>query len=188
MRYVNEKLRDPITYLIAVVVGTLINAYGHLLVPLLRGEPHPVEALGAEFGTHPMLVTFSVLLAYAFPFAVSIVSAVLTRRSLRRLESWAAFPNQKPDPVFRADRDGHLVEMGEVTRALFTRHSIRTAQDVLGEELWQSLRGAPVGVRAELFYSQRLAGWYLVRHAPAESGLVNVYLTETRSPDDGPPH
>jgi hypothetical protein len=78
-RLVGEKLRDRTTYSLAAVVGTLINAYGQLLVPWFRTFSDPFDLFWIEFKVHPGLTLFSVFLAYAFPFCVDVYSAVATR-------------------------------------------------------------------------------------------------------------
>jgi hypothetical protein len=100
-RLVDNKVRDRGTYVVAAVVGTLINVYGQLLVPWFRGASDPLLAFMAEFHSRPGLTTFSIFIAYAFPFCVGIYSAVVARYRLRRIESVADFPDRKPDPVFR---------------------------------------------------------------------------------------
>ena len=37
-RYIHDKLRSRNTYIVAMIVGTCINGYGHFLVLTLRGE------------------------------------------------------------------------------------------------------------------------------------------------------
>ncbi len=118
-RLIVDKLHDRTTYGVAAVVGTLISAYGHLLVPWIRSDVNPVTAFATEFGRTPFLTLFSVFLAYAFPFCVGIYSAVAVRYANRRIESIADFPDRKPDPVFRAARDGRLVEVGANTQRMF---------------------------------------------------------------------
>lgn len=108
---VRGKLRDRGTYVVAAIVGTLINAYGQLLVPWFRGASDPLLAFMVEFEARPGVTTFSIFIAYAFPFCVGIYSAVAARYRLRRIESVAEFPDRKPDPVFRATKSGRLVEV-----------------------------------------------------------------------------
>ena len=138
-RLLADKLRDAETYWIAAVVGTLINAYGHLLVPWIRGAADPWAAFVVEFRTHPALTVFSVMLAYAFPLAVGVISSVLTRYKNRRIESVADFPERKPDPVFRATQRGRPVEVGANTQQMFDKFEIDSAQKILGEEVWRQI-------------------------------------------------
>ena len=138
-RLVADKLRDRTTYVVAAVVGTLISAYGQLLVPWIRSGSDPFAAFAAEFERTPVLTLLSVFLAYAFPFCVGIYSAVAVRYNNRRIESIADFPERKPDPVFRADRNGQPVEVGATTQELFDKYRVDSAQKILGDEIWERI-------------------------------------------------
>jgi hypothetical protein len=176
-RLIGEKLHDRTTYGVAAVVGTLISAYGQLLVPWFRTDENPFVTLSAEFENEPILTLFSIFLAYAFPFCVGIYSAVAVRYKLRRIESIADFPDRKPDPVFRATRDGRLVEVGANTQRMFEKYQIDRAQKLLGEQLWADIvSGEPSGGQLSVHFEPENAE-YLVTHAPTDDGEFNVYLT-----------
>jgi len=78
-KLIADKLRDRTTYVLALIVGTLINAYGHLLVPWIRTSENAFTMFAEEFGRNPGLTLFSIFLAYAFPMCVGIYSAVAAR-------------------------------------------------------------------------------------------------------------
>ena len=181
-RILRDKLHNAETYWIAAIVGTLINGYGHLLVPWFRGAADPYAAMAEEFQARPALMLFSIVLAYAFPMFVGVISSVITRYKNRRIESIADFPEIKPDPVFRAARDGSLVEVGAATRELFRKHNIRTAQMILGDSNWSEIAAAraPGGGLATFFDAE--ARRYVVSYAPTTHDQVNVYMT--RLPKD----
>jgi len=180
-RYVIDKLHDRTTYILALIVGTLINGYGQLLVPWFRTGSDPFVLFWEEFVRRPGLSTFSVFIAYAFPFCVGIYSGVAARYKMRRLESIADFPERKPDPVFRATKNGQLVEVGANTRALFDKFDVATAQQILGEDVWRDiLENEQSGVRATVYFEAEGAK-YLVAHAHTKNDEINVYLT--RLPD-----
>ena len=176
-RLIVGKLRDRTTYVVAAIVGTLISAYGQLLVPWIRDGGNPFAVFAGEFERTPVLTVMSVFLAYAFPFLVGTYSAVAARYQNRRMESIADFPERKPDPVFRATRDGQLVEAGARTQELFERYGIDCAQKILGEETWaQILARQPEEGKASIFFAAENVE-YLVRHAPTANGEINLYLT-----------
>ena len=176
-RLVRGKVQDRGTYVVAAVVGTLINAYGQLLVPWFRGAADPLLAFVAEFHARPGLTTFSIFIAYAFPFCVGIYSAVVARYRLRRIESVADFPDRKPDPVFRATKSGRLVEVGARTRELFERHQVDRAQKILGDEVWQKIAGSGGLEPGTRIYFAPEDAHYIITHAPTPDGEYNVYLT-----------
>ena len=176
-RQIGDKLRDRTTYGVAAVVGTLISAYGQLLVPWIRDGGNPFTVFAGEFDRIPVLTVMSIFLAYAFPFLVGIYSAVAARYANRRIESIADFPERKPDPVFRATRDGRLVEAGARTQEMFERYGIDCAQKILGEETWaQILAKQPEEGKALIFFEAEDVE-YLVSHAPTANGEINLYLT-----------
>ena len=80
-RLVVEKLKDRSTYIVALVVGTLINLYGQVLVPWLRGLGNPFDLLAVEFSDRLGLAIVSIFLAYAFPVSSS---GSLSTRFIRR--------------------------------------------------------------------------------------------------------
>jgi len=176
-RLAGDKLRDRTTYVVAAVVGTLINAYGHLLVPWFRTFSDPFDLFWNEFRIHPGLTIFSVFLAYAFPFCVGIYSAVAARYKLRRIESIADFPDRKPDPVFRATRSGRVVEIGANTQALFERYEIDSAQKILGVEIWELIVSQQPLAPGTKIYFEPEGAEYLVTHAPTANDEFNIYLS-----------
>ena len=141
-KYAVEKLRDPSTYKVAFIVGTLINLFGHFLVPFLRDTPHVGEVFIDELRTSPVLAVISIAVAYLFPVIVQVHSAVTGRLRTHGSEMRAVFADSTPDPVFRAATDGRIIDAGASTRALLTRYDLDTAQKVLGVELWERILDA----------------------------------------------
>ena len=177
IRLFRQKLRDRTTYILAAVVGTLISAYGQLLVPWIRGSANPFVAFADEFLRLPLLTLFTIFLAYAFPFCVGIYSAVVARYKIRRIESIADFPERCPDPVFRAARDGRLVEAGANAQLLFEKHRIDYAQKILGEEIWAQIVSKQDASAEATVYFEAEDVEYLVTHVPTANDQINVYLS-----------
>ncbi len=171
--HVKHKLRQRNTYVVALVVGTLINLYGQILVPWLRGSGAPGEAFLRELESNAALTWFSVFLGFAFPILVGVYSSVAARWRLRRELLISDFPDRKPDPVFRVDETGSVVLAGARTHALFAEHGVTHARQVLGEETWQAVSEGTAITEPVRFGSTD----YLVRYASSDEG-VNVYLTE----------
>jgi hypothetical protein len=177
VRLIGDRLHDRTTYVLAAIVGTLINVYGQLLVPWFRGSTNPFTTFADEFEIRPGLALFSVFLGFAFPFCVGIYSAVAARYKNRRVESIADFPERKPDPVFRATRGGQLVEVGATTQVFFDKHQIDCAQKILGDETWaQIVAEEQAGGGATIFFEAEDVE-FVVTHAPTTNDEINVYLT-----------
>ena len=180
-RLVWGKIRDPGTYFVAVIVGTFINLYGQILVPWLKGSQAPLEDLMNGFQQHPGTSILSICLGFAFPFCVGIYSSVATRYKLRRVESVANFPNQKPDPVFRVDQSGTLLEAGDTTLHLFQRHGISHVTEILGNDIWLRIQqdlGVDPGTTV-IFKPERCR--YSVAYVPTSNNSFNIYLTSLGS-------
>ena len=108
LQLVATKLRDRSTYVLALVVGAIINLYGQYLLPWFRGSFDPSTDFLIEYEIRPEITVFSVFLGFAFPFFVGLYSAVATRYKNRRIEAISRLPEFSPDPMFRADRSGHV--------------------------------------------------------------------------------
>jgi len=187
-RYTKEKLQQRNTYVMTFIVGTLINVYGQLLVPILRGNPDPWGELFHKFKIEPGLALLSVVLGYFFPFVVSTTSAVLQRYQHRRFESRALFPDYKPDPVFRASSDGTIVDAGAFTRRVFNERGVGRVQELLGEDIWSRIVAHESERRAgELLNSETevecapLGGRFLVVHSTTHHGEINIYMTRRQA-------
>lgn len=146
----------------------------------MRGGRGVVADLVHNAAAAPAVTTASIALGFAFPLLVSAYAGARMRIQTRAQASLARFPDLKPDPVFRAEPDGTIVQAGALTRALFEQHGVARAQDVVGPQLWQRIatsigRGAaPPG--PEMAYFGPAKQWYIVRVSGAPDG-INVYLT-----------
>ena len=116
-------------------------------------------------------------LAFAFPFCVGIYSAVATRYKNRRVESIADFPEKKPDPVFRAAKDGSLVEVGRSTQLFFEEFGIDRAQTLLGEDVWLDIISGQGGDRRIVVEFEQDGERYVVAHTPTNNDEINIYMT-----------
>ncbi len=180
---VGNKLKDPSTYILASIVGTVINVYGQFLVPVLRGDANPIDTVINQYETNPYLFLTSVVIAYMFPMFVGIYSSVHAQFKLRHTVSKAEFPDSKPDPVFRtaADTDGRIISAGVTTEAFLQKHSFHTATDIIGQDAWHrilkvSLDGESSSLASKIFV-KACNEHFFVSHSPGKDGAVNLYLT-----------
>lgn len=176
-RFVGDKLLDRSTYVLALVVGSIINLYGQILLPWFRGSFDPPTDFLIEYEIRPEITIFSVLLGFAFPFCVGLYSAVAARYQNRRIEAISSLPEHSPDPMFRADKDGGLVEAGAKSWQFLRTHGIDDAKKILGAELWARIvSGEPLEDRPTVYFEPTRTS-YVVSHAPAGNGEFNIYLS-----------
>ncbi len=176
-RYIWEKLCDRSTYVLALIVGCIINFYGQFLLPWFRGSFDPPVDFLIEFEIRPEVTIFSVCLGFAFPFCVGVYSSVAARYKNRRIESISTLTNLCPNLMFRADKSGRLVEAGTITNEFLARHGIDDARGILGEDLWMRIiSGKPMSDRPTVQFLPDGAT-YVVAHAPVPNGDFNLYLT-----------
>lgn len=186
-RYAVEKLRDPSTYKVAFIVGTLINLFGQILVPFLRGRPNVGDAFLSELEVRPALFALSITVAYVFPIIVQVHSAVTSRIRGHGAEMRATLIDSKPDPVFRAAADGRIIDASASTRALLARRGLDTAQDLLGAELWERIceiqRSGRQLSRETYIRVDALDDSFFVVHSAGADGAANIYLTAAEPRD-----
>ena len=180
-----EQLRREDTVWTVLIVGTLINIYGQVLVPVARGSSGIFTEFRRNFEQAPLVALSTVVLGYLFPLLVSSLTGARTRIEIRTVASLAQFPELKPDPVFRADDSGAVIEAGARTRVLFERHHVRTAQDILGEDAWgrivSEVGREGVLTTPEAIYFAPAGRWYAAAASAAPEG-INVYLAAIPSP------
>lgn len=151
-RYVTEKLRQKNTYLVALVVGTAINLYGHVLVPWLRGSQAPIDHFLEQYALYPALVWMSILIAYGFPLMVGLYSSVATRLSGREQERnllrLASFPEKNPNPVIEVDLDARVSYLNPLAEERFPglrkkglRHPMMRDLDRIVKKLRRNKKG-----------------------------------------------
>lgn len=145
-------------------------------MPWIRGAD-PFEALAAEFAAHPFVTIFTALPAFLFPMAVGVTASVITRRKNRRVESVADFSERQPDPVFRAARDGSLVEVAAATLALFARHQVEGAPSILGAAVRSGIVAGSVPRSGQVVWFDAMGRHYVVSRAPTANDEVNVDMT-----------
>lgn len=181
---ISDKLHDRGTYILAFVIGTMINLYGQFLVPWFRDKGSPLEGFITELQTNTGLLLFSIFIAYAFPFCVGTYSVVVTRYKNRRMESIADFPEQKPDPVFRATREGLLLEVGAETQRMFDRHNITKAQHIIGDEKWERILSEDTAHCNTRIHFDAGGVDYLVTSKQLENTHINIYMTRLTGNED----
>jgi len=183
IRLIINRLKSVDTYVVAFVIGAIINLYGQIIVPLLRGDPAPLTTVANEYHTTPLLFIASALIAFLFPFFVGIFSSVRAEYKLRHAVSKSTFPDDKPDPVFRAkaDSDGHITLAGRKTEVFLTENAFKTAPDVFGQDVWQSILSLSKETVSEFSTIQAPIDAcnedFLISYSRIKDGMINLYMT-----------
>ncbi len=184
--FVGAKLLDRSTYILALIVGSLINLYGQILLPWFRGSFDPPSDLLIEFEIRPAITILSILLGFLFPFCVGIYSAVTMRYNNRRTEAIARLPDYSPDPMFSAGYDSQIIDAGPSTRDFMKRYDIDNAKQILGDSLWGHIvSGEPMEDRPIVFFEPDRSK-YAVSYRSTEFDTINIYLARLPRKLDGP--
>jgi hypothetical protein len=174
--FVGAKLRDPSTYILAFIVGAIINLYGQILLPWFRGSFNPPSDLLIEFEIRPAITILSIFLGFLFPFCVGLYSAVTMRYNNRRTEAIARLPDYCPDPMFSASYDSLIVDANASTKDFMERYGIDNAKQILGESLWgQIVSGEPMENNPIVFFEPAQSN-YAISYCSTEFDTINIYL------------
>ena len=79
-----EALRQPRIYWVALVIGTVINLYGQIIVPYTRGTENVWGSFLGEIEQYPLISACSLAIAYLFPLLVSVFQTVAMRYDLEK--------------------------------------------------------------------------------------------------------
>jgi hypothetical protein len=174
--FVGAKLRDRSTYILALIVGLIINLYGQILLPWFRGSFDPPSDLLIEFEIRPAITILSILLGFLFPFCVGLYSAVTMRYNNRRTEAIARLPDYCPDPMFSAGYDSLILDANASTRDLMERYDIDNAKQILGDSLWDHIvSGEPLEDKPIVFFEPAQSN-YAISYCSTEFDMINIYL------------
>lgn len=161
---------------VALIVGTVINLYGQVLVPAMRGVDRPLADFVATFERHPGVTLLSLLLAYLFPLAVGVYSSARARRPAESALALADFTNRKPDSVFRVGRDGRILSVGTGSRRILAEHCVEHAGQLVGKPLWDRIVAGSEPTCGIHILSPLDGRAYTVSHAAGPDGCVDLYL------------
>ncbi|MFT5115714.1 MAG: hypothetical protein ACI8P9_005067 [Parasphingorhabdus sp.] len=103
-KLLTARLKDPSTYWLAIIVGTLINLYGQILVPWMRGVESPWLQFIDGASAFPGSTLLSVSLGYIFPFCVGIYSTIAIQQKNQRVASIVGLPEHKVSNPERAPK------------------------------------------------------------------------------------
>jgi len=184
--FIGAKLRDRSTYILALIVGLIINLYGQILLPWFRGSFDPPSDLLIEFEIRPAITILSIFLGFLFPFCVGLYSAVTMRYKNRRTEAIAHLPDYCPDPMFSVSYDSTIVDANASTRDFMERYGIDNAKQILGDSLWSHIVSAESMEDRPIVFFEPDQSNYVVSYRFTESDTIYIYLARLPGKLDSP--
>ena len=162
LKYLAKELANPITYLIAFLIGATINT--------LQGN-------GLWFSAVPYIVPL---------FVQSFAKASMKFKN-KDMDILCQLPAERQDPVFVIDKKGWVVATAGNTKKLFKRHRIKKLDDLFEKPEAETILKATDEIRANwqaepLELNSKVTGkWYQIKTKIGEGGHVLIWLDEISS-------
>jgi serine phosphatase RsbU (regulator of sigma subunit) len=162
LKYLAKELINPITYLVAFLIGATINT--------LQGN-------GLWFSAVPYIV----------PLFVQGFAKASIKFKNKDMDILCQLPAERQDPVFVIDKKGLVVATAGNTKALFQEHHIKKLHDLFEKSEAETILKATDEIRAKwqfdpLELNSKVTGkWYQVKTKIGESGHVLIWLDEISS-------
>ena len=162
LKYLAKELINPITYLVAFLIGATINT--------LQGN-------GLWFSAVPYIV----------PLFVQGFAKASIKFKNKDMDILCQLPAERQDPVFVIDKKGRVVATAGNTKKLFNRHRIKKLNDLFEKSEAETILKATNEIRARwqvepLELNSKVTGkWYQVKTKIGEEDHVLVWLDEISS-------
>ncbi|MBW2488667.1 MAG: serine/threonine-protein phosphatase [Deltaproteobacteria bacterium] len=162
LKYLAKELINPITYLVAFLIGASINT--------LQGN-------GLWFSAVPYIVPL---------FVQSFAKASIKFKN-KDMDILCQLPAERQDPVFVIDKMGRVVAVAGNTKKLFKRHHIKKLDDLFEKSEADTILKATDDMRAKwqvepMELNSKVTGrWYQVKTKIGEGGHVLIWLDEISS-------
>jgi serine phosphatase RsbU (regulator of sigma subunit) len=162
LKYLAKELINPITYLVAFLIGASINT--------LQGN-------GLWFSAVPYIVPL---------FVQSFAKASIKFKN-KDMDILCQLPAERQDPVFVIDKMGRVVAVAGNTKKLFKRHHIKKLDGLFEKSEADTILKATDDMRAKwqvepMELNSKVTGrWYQVKTKIGEGGHVLIWLDEISS-------
>ncbi len=162
LKFLGEELINPITYLVAFLIGAGIN--------VLQGNS----------------IFFSAV-PYAVPLFVQSFAKASIKFKNRDMDILCQLPAQRQDPVFVIDKDGRIVATAGNTRRLFEKHNIKKIHDLFGNPAAKTILKTTEEIRSEWetepleFYSEITDKWYQAKTRIGAGNHILIWMDEISS-------
>jgi serine phosphatase RsbU (regulator of sigma subunit) len=162
LKYLAKELINPITYLIAFLIGATINT--------LQGN-------GIWFSAVPYIV----------PLFVQGIAKASIKFKNKDIDILCQLPAERQDPVFVVDKKGRVVAAAGNTKKFFKSHRIEKLYDLFEKSEAETILNATKEIRTKwqtepLELNSKITGkWYQVKTKLGEGGHVLIWLDEISS-------
>ena len=162
LKYLAKELINPITYLVAFLIGATINT--------LQGNG-----------------LWSSAVPYIVPLFVQCFAKASKKFKNKDMDILCQLPAERQDPVFVIDKKGWVVATAGNTKKLFKRHRIKKLHDMFEKSEAEMILKATAEIRAQwqtepLELNSKITGkWYQIKTKIGEGGHILVWLDEISS-------
>jgi len=162
LKFLSKELINPISYLIAFLIGASINT--------LQGN-------GILFSAVP----------YAVPLFVQSFAKASIKFKNKEMDILCQLPAERQDPVFVIAKDGRIAATAGNTKILFKKNNIKRIHDLFGTSESETILKATAEIRAEgeteplELYSKITNKWYQTKIKIGAGGHLLIWLDEISS-------
>ena len=162
LNFLGKELINPITYLVAFLIGATINA-----------------ALGNS-------IFFSAV-PYVVPLLVQGFAKASIQFKSRDMDILCQLPAERKDPAFVIDNEGRIVATAGNTKTFFKKNNIQKIHDLIGSPEARTLLTATEEIRDQWetepleLYSKITEKWYQVKTKIGAAGHILIWLDEISS-------
>ena len=162
LKFTGKELINPVTYLVAFLIGATINA---------------AQGNSIFFSAVP----------YVVPLFVQGFAKASLKFKNKDIDILCQLPAERKDPAFVIDREGSIIASEGNTKAFFNRHNISKIHDFFGNAAGSTILKAAEDLGADResepleLYSELADKWYQVQTKIGAGGHLLVWLHEISS-------
>lgn len=162
LKFLGKELINPITYVIAFLIGATINA--------LQGN-------GIFFSAVP----------YVVPLLVQALAKASLKFKSKDIDILCQLPAERKDPAFVIDKEGCIIASEGNTKAFFKKHNITKIYDLFGnpagDTILKTAEGLTVDRESEPLelYAELADKWYQVQTKIGAGDHLLIWLHEISS-------
>jgi len=162
LKFLGKELINPITYLVAFLIGAAINAF---------------QGNGIFFSAVP----------YVVPFLVQAFAKASLKFKSKDIDILCQLPAERKDPAFVIDREGRIIASEGNTKTFFKNTHIEKIHDLFGNPEGKTILKAAEDINADRetepleLYSEIAGKWYQVQTKVGAGDHILIWLDEISS-------